>query len=165
MVPAGKRRVQFFLSYAHDDRALVDPFLRELEKQYGAAANYEYRVWRDGQILLGARWRESIDAAIRECDFGLVLVSPTLLGSEFVRDHELPHFVGERAVKPVLPVGLDRVDFRRHDLRGLHEHQIFLNGGRFFGELRSRERRAFALELFLRIEDRLDASFKATGAP
>jgi len=163
---AGKRRVQFFLSYAHADRALVDGLLRELEKLYGAAAHYEYRVWRDGQIPLGARWREAIDAAIRECDFGLVLVSPALLGSEFVRDHELPHFVGDRAAKPVLPVGLDRVDFRHHDLRGLQEHQIFLKGGRSFGELRSApQKREFAFELFTRIQERLDASFKTPGAP
>lgn len=166
MVPAGKRRVQFFLSYAHADRALVEPFLRELEKQCGAAARHEYRVWRDGQILLGVRWREAIEAAIRECDFGLVLVSPALLGSKFVRDHELPHFVGERAARPVIPVGLGRVDFRHHDLRGLQEHQIFLKGDRSFGELRSaREKRDFAFELFTRIQERLDAAFKTPGAP
>ncbi len=166
MLAAEKLRVQFFVSYAHADRALVDALLRELEKQYRAASHYEYRVWRDGQIPLGARWREAIEAATRECDFGLVLVSPALLASEFVRDHELPHFVGERAAKPVLPVGLDKVDFRHHDLGGLQEHQIFLKEGRSFGELRSApQKREFAFELFTRIQERLDASFKNLGTP
>lgn len=165
MTAARKRQVRFFVCFAHADRPLVEALLRELEKQYGAAARYEYRVWRDGQIPLGAQWRDSIQAALRECDCGLVLVSPALLGSEFVRNHELSHFVGERAAKWCLPVGLDRVDFRHHDLRGLQEHQIFLKGGRFFGELqRASQKRDFALELFTRIQMRLDASFRNSGA-
>jgi hypothetical protein len=165
MAATRKRRVRFFLSYAHADQVLVESFLREFEKQYKAAAHYDYQAWRDGQIPLGAEWRDAIEAAIRRCDCGLVLVSPAFLGSEFVRDHELPHFVGERAAKWCLPVGLDRVDFRHHDLRGLEEHQIFLKGGRFFGELRSApQKREWVFELFTRIQERLDASFLSQRA-
>jgi TIR domain len=160
----GKRRVQFFLSYAHHDRPLVDSFLAELEKQCSGAARYVYRVWRDGQILLGTNWRESIDRAIHACDFGLLLVSPAFLGSGFIRKHELPHFIGS-GKKLVLPVGLAKVDGCHHDLQGIDEHQIFFNRGKAYGELRSApQKQEFAFELFVRIQERLDAVFKHGSA-
>src|SRR5207302_3779678 len=133
---SGKKLVRFFLSYAHADRKLVDSLLSELEKQYSGAARYEYEVWSDGKILVGERWRTSIERAITECEFGLLLVSPAFLGSKFIQAKELPPFVGEHSAKLLLPVGLAKVDLQHHDLGGIEQHQLFLKGeGRFYGEL------------------------------
>jgi hypothetical protein len=163
-VVAGKRLVRFFLSYAHADRKLMESFLLEFQKQCSGAARYRYEVWSDGKILLGEKWRASIERAISECDFGLVLVSPSFLGSEFIRAHELPNFVGEGSAKPILPVGLSKVDLRHHDLQGLQEHQIFTKGNRFFSELRgAKDKIEFTLDLFTKIQERLNEHFAKDG--
>ncbi|HYV47513.1 MAG TPA: TIR domain-containing protein [Myxococcaceae bacterium] len=161
---SGKRLVRFFVSYAHADRKLADSLLAELQKQCASAARYEYEVWSDGRIPVGESWRARIQRGLAECDFGLLLVSPSFLGSKFILSQELPHFVGERSARPVLPVGLAKVDLEEHDLRGLEAHQVFLmRGGRAYGELEgTRSKSEYAHELFLRIQERMDGYFGGT---
>lgn len=112
--------------------------------------------------MLGHDWHESIQVAIRDCDFGLLLVSPTFLGSEYILKNELPHFVGAAgdSTKPVIPAGLIPVDFVNHDLHGLNCSEIFLLNGHFFAEMRgSQKQRAFVHQLYAKTEVRLNAWF------
>ena len=165
---SGKRVVAFFISYAHENKSLADVLVKELRTQFDSSRLYELKLWTDDAILVGERWRERIEGAIAECDFGLLLVSPAFLSSPFIREYELPRFVGgsESTTKPIVPVGLEEVDFDRHDLKGLGEHQFFRLPGkgtepRFYAELpSSQKKKKFAHELFLAIADRLDAYFK-----
>jgi WD40 repeat protein/uncharacterized protein YjbI with pentapeptide repeats len=166
-----KKVVRFFVSYAHNDKTLVDALVKELRAHFASSSRYEVIPWIDHNIQIGELWRESIKKAIHDCEFGLLLVSPQFLASKFIGDHELPHFVGRPhnpKLKPVLPVGLVPVSFGRHDLKGLEEHQLFLfepprGEKRYYDQLPSgSKRRDFALHLFLAIEKRLDAYF---GSP
>jgi hypothetical protein len=115
--------------------------------------------------LLGENWHEEIQKAIRECDFGFLLFSPSFLGSAYIKEHELPHFIGKDA-KPVFPVMLRRVSFESQDLLGLKKKQIFrLQSNRFkepraFSEISAARREDFAYEFFLQVEKRLDKIFK-----
>ncbi len=103
--------------------------------------------------------------AIRECDFGLLLVSPAFLISPFIKENELPHFVSaelyrpesRRLAAPVMlkPILLDG----RMNLRGL-QHQQFFTGkkSRAFSELKGRSaQEAFALDLASKIDMMLKA--------
>ena len=120
---------------------------------------FEYVLWRDTGLEVGEEWEKRITKARDACDFGLLLVSPAFLASRYITEKELPPFVsGER---PSIPVMLSRVDFSRHDLKGLEKRQIFqfayegFKGPRAYGECRKQRRDDFIFELFKVIESRL----------
>jgi hypothetical protein len=158
-----RRPIQFFVSYAHANTRLADDLLRRLVEQLGPSSRYEYQLWRDPAILAGEFWDREIHQALDTCDLGLLLVSPAFLASEYVTREELPRFVGNKA-KPIIPVMLEPVDFRLHDLKGLEAHQIYrLNGQsapRAYADCTTdKPRRQFAEGLFHQIEARLDKLF------
>ncbi len=170
----GKRAVRVFVSYAREDRQLVGPLVKGLSTHFASSARYEVNTWMDSDIVLGERWRESIDKAINACDFGLLLISPAFCASKFIRENELPRFVGPQdhpRIKPALPVGLVPVARDRNDLSGLGEHQIFLfqherTEGFYYDDMRGdAEQRRFVYELYRAIEKRLDAFFSAPPGP
>lgn len=159
-VPASpKRIVRYFLSYAHDDGKLPDKLLAELDKQLRACKDFSFQRWQDTHILPGEKWHEEIQKAAKECDFGLLLVSPAFLGSEYIGKHELPLFVSGE--KPCVPVGLCRIDFGNHDTKGLSESQIYLhatpkgNGRKYFADCTGKHTADFAFGLFSQIKARL----------
>ncbi len=166
---SGKKVVRFFVSYAHANKLLVDALVKELTHHFASSARYELLPWTDQSILVGERWRESIEKAIKDCDFGLLMISPAFLASSFITKKELPHFVGAEdnpKLKPVLPVGMVPVAFGIHDLKGLGERQFFLFQnerlieGRYFDEMRGGPRSGRSpSKLYLAIEKRLNAYF------
>ncbi|MEM9367345.1 MAG: TIR domain-containing protein [Planctomycetota bacterium] len=173
----GKRQIRFFVSYAHDESGRPptpdQQLLQELRSQFKASKHYALDLWTDHRIDVGDDWHAQIQNAIAACDFGLLLISPDFLGSEYIAQQELPAFVPDPAVdrssdmKPVIPVGLQKVNFDKQDLKGLKRHQIFLlDRKRFFVELRGRaQKQDFAHQLWLQIENRLDQWFAETSAP
>lgn len=171
MSTAAKRTVRYFVSYAHADEPLPEKLLTELRKQLGACKDYDFVPWRDTDLLIGEKWHEEIQSAVRDCDFGLLLVSPAFLGSSYIGKHELPDFVNGK--KPCLPVAVCKMDFKNQDLKGLAENQIFryqTGAGkkvRTFGECTGNLIEGFAHELFRQITERLGKIFSSdsTVAP
>ena len=88
-----KRRVRYFVCYAHADQKLKDDLLGRLRHFFDSAKDYRFAGWDDGDIELGTDWHEQIQRAIGVCDFGLLLVSPAFLASSYITRNELPHFV------------------------------------------------------------------------
>jgi hypothetical protein len=163
-MPSNKKQVIFFVSYARENKRLASSFLSLFDEQIGASKRYDYKKWQDYKILPGENWHKEIQKAIKECDFGLLLISPSFLGSAYIKEHELPHFTVKNT-KPVCPVMLRRVSFERQDLLGLEEKQIFrLESDRFkepraFSEISSARQEDYAYEFFLQVESRLDKHF------
>jgi hypothetical protein len=160
-----KRKIKYFVSYAHRNGALKQDFIQRLDDVLAPSKRFEYSRWQDIDLILGDEWKSQINEAIEHCDFGLLLISPAFLASSFITESELPRFVsGEKASVPVM---LQPVDFERHDLKGLEKRQIFrfaANGSaepKAYAECRSYRRDAFVLELFRHIEKKLDTSFAA----
>ena len=156
-----RRPVKYFVSYAHDNEPASAQLVELLGRQMGPSMGYSHELWGDWKILVGQRWRERIDQALEECDFGLLLVSPEFLASDFITATELPWFVSGQ--RPVIPVALAQVSFKRHDLKGLDQHQIFFSedkrgtARRSFAECGNlQQRRRFGEQLFEQIEARLD---------
>ncbi len=160
----GKRRVRYFVSFAHKDKKLKDDLLGRLADVLATATNYRIEGWQDKEIELGSVWHRQIQAAINKCDFGLLLLSPAFLRSEYITNHELPSFVVDApfhpvAQKRVAPVALKPIRFDgKMDLRGLEQRQIFhYPDGRAYQACRGNERKdKFVEELFAKIIEMLD---------
>jgi hypothetical protein len=159
-----KKRIKFFVSYAHKNQKLAESFISKLLEQLFASKTYDYQLWMDSGIVIGDEWEKQIIEARDKCDFGLLLVSPAFLGSKFIGEKELPYFVGSKRIASI-PVMLQPIDFELHDLRGLKEVQIFRFAGRRFlelrayGECKNNAREDFVLALFRAIEMKLAAIY------
>jgi hypothetical protein len=157
-----KRKINYFVSYSHRNRVLVQNFIERLDDVLTPSKQFEYSRWQDTDLTLGNEWMTQISAAIESCEFGLLLISPAFLASSFISNSELPKFVsGEKASVPVM---LQPVDFDRHDLKGLEKRQIFglapkgSGDPKAFSECNTHRRDAFVLELFRQIEMKLEKS-------
>ncbi len=157
--------VRFFVSFSHQNNPDKEKLLALLREELDASGKYRFELWFDGQIILGEKWHEHIQTALKSCDLGLLLASPTFLSSKYIADHELPAFVSGE--KPCIPVELKPIDFKNHNTRGLEERQIFRSRhGKAFTQLRTKQHREeFARELARRIYDRLAAHPPSPRSP
>lgn len=152
--------IRGFLSYAHADRTLVDRLRKLLAPRLASRRGPNVSVWWDDLILIGQLWDEEIRRAITNADFGLVLVSPALLASDYVRRVEIPALTTASGTA-VMPVGLQHVDLARSDLQGLDAHQIFRYRVRneaepkWFADLGGQNPARFCDQLAGQITDRL----------
>lgn len=159
-----RKEIKFFISYARTNKGLATGFLKRFREQVAASKKYKYEFWQDTKILAGEKWHDEIQEALKECDIGLLLVSPAFLGSEYIRKYELSEFVGDDA-KPLIPIMLQPVDFDRMDLKGLQHDQIFrLEDNRFrspkpYDDCAGKQCDRFAQKLFRQVELRLDKLF------
>jgi hypothetical protein len=152
----GKLVIRYFVSYAHDDKALKDKLLKPLKQHLAIAKDYYFEAWDDGEILAGERWHEQIQEAIAHCQFGLLLISPAFLGSVYIQDHELRAFVASNLADPepgkrAILVALENILFDGSiDLKGLERLQVFQDrAGRAFDACSTpRTCNDFASELF-----------------
>ena len=150
-------RLNYFISYAHQDKPQVDRLLDLLRPQLAIAAGFEFSQWHDTRIPVGDDWAGEIQAALRSSDFGLLMLSPAFLASGFIGRHELPHFLrpagpngtGVAVTKPVVPVGLKPVPLDGSArLQGLEHLQLFRDHQRrWFNATRGHVSDAFAAGL------------------
>ncbi|GGW75548.1 toll/interleukin-1 receptor domain-containing protein [Alteromonas halophila] len=156
-----KKQISVFVSYAHRNKKLAVEFLDLLEELLLPSRHYQFDLWFDNYIDVGEKWREQILDSLEKADIGLLLVSPAFLASPFISESELPAFIGENA-KPMLPVMLSKIDFEKHDLKGLGEYQLYryedkkLSAPRAYSELKKKRREQFAWEVFQLIHKKLD---------
>jgi len=168
----GKPVVNIFLSYSHDDMAVVDEFIPILIESLQKCERYDLKIWNDRKIKFGQKWHNEIQRAIRDCNFGLFLISPTFRRSDYILQHEWPHFFAEkgRDPKPAIPVVLvpdevenpvvvvpDEVENQDQKfLRQIQARQKFLLQKKCFSQLDNELRLWFLDRLREAIEDRLD---------
>lgn len=152
-------RIKYFVSYAHHNKKIVADFLDRLSDVLAPSKTYQYIRWIDHDLMIGEDWEEQILEAIKECDIGMLLISPAFLASPFITGKELPQFVsGEKSSVPVM---IQPVDFKLHDLKGLEKKQIFrfdnpeFSEPRAYGDCSENQRDAFVLALFRKIEQKL----------
>jgi hypothetical protein len=155
--------IRVFVSYAHDDSKHADAFIDELKRQF-KSSRYQLKIWIDTGLHSGEKWEDRIQAEIANCDFGLFLVSPGLQGSEYVRESEVPHFLGT-GKKPAFLIALRQFD-KSQDRLELCNHQIYGFPIRFYESLgRTADKTKFVHEFFLNAQSRLDQWVKTSGSP
>jgi len=153
-----KKRVTIFVSYAHANQELAGRFVTQLKEYTRPSKSYQYNIWRDTDLLVGEDWDQEIKKALDKCVLGLLLISASFLGSNYIKSIELNRL----ETKPVIPVLLWPIDFDRYDLKRLDEKQIFrFNKSGFlrpksYGQCTTKQRVEFMLALFQQVEKRLD---------
>lgn len=156
-----RKPITTFVSYAQADNEIATIFLNDLTEMLLPSAKYEYVFWQDKNILPGEDWHKEIQDALAHRSMGIVLVSPAFLGSKYVAEHELPTLLNQPDVS-LIPVMLKKVNFARHDLKGLKERQIFQRigddqkGAKSYAQCGVRQRYNFVFDLFDAIESRLE---------
>lgn len=146
-----KRAAPFFLSYARRDLSDVARLRGVLAPLLKISPEFAFGEWIDQQILPGEHWRAEIERGLESSHFGLLLVSPEFLASEFITLNELSPLLTKSIV---VPVALQRIAFDgTMDLKGIEDHQVFQDSkGRSFDGCRAMpDRRRFAMELFTKI--------------
>ena len=167
--------LNYFVSYAHADKAAAQNLLQLLHPRLAILRGYSFSHWIDDAIEPGTRWTDAIGDALTACDFGLLLLSPSFLASNFIRRDELPVFIGQiqgptgqahtRVRKPLVPVLLKDVPLDGSaDLAGLEQLQMFRDHeGRSFDRTRGHLRDAFADQLTQAIATKLARLHPATS--
>ena len=101
---AGKRLPELFYSYAHED----ERHLNQLQKHLNVLViDRLMSAWYDRDIPPGDEWDRKIDERIRSADIILLIVSPSFLASEYIREKKLKialerREAGEARVIPVI---------------------------------------------------------------
>ncbi len=164
----GKPIINYFVCYAREDSEKVYDLLKRLERFFDLSKKYVFKKWDDREILIGENWREEIQKAIQECDFGLLMVSLPFLSSRFISDEELPRFVSKENMPfkttRAMPVGLTHVSLENEDinLKGLNRLQIYRlkkNGraSKFFSQCRGDDQKTcFVDDLYRNVHKVLD---------
>jgi len=107
--------VDIFISYAHNDKSLLDQLAVHLSswKKRGIIND-----WCDGDIIPGTKWREQIQQRLHSAQVILLLVSSDFVASDFcyskeMRDALARHKAGEARVVPILlrPVDYEGTPF------------------------------------------------------
>jgi hypothetical protein len=86
---AARKPVEVFLSHAHQDVALTKRFATELRR-------HKVKCWfSEHHIQGGQQWQEEIGAALRRCDFFIVLLTRASVRSKWVK-HEVAWVIDDR---------------------------------------------------------------------
>lgn len=149
---------RFFLSYAHADNnsGLVDRLDDRLRPLCNIATPEPFELWRDNSsVLVGERFADKILGALDEADYGLLLLSPNFLNSDFIRRHELPRILAKAGGNRVIPVLLRRVPWSVVDDAGIRQHLVFSHKDKPWMDMTTASQQdAFAIELFEQIAQR-----------
>jgi WD40 repeat protein len=155
-----KPKVEIFLSYSHNDKTHKSRFFELISNRLKTSKLYDFSFSVDTDILVGEKWHDEIQKMVKQCDFGLLLLSTNFLNSEYISNHELP-----RLLEKCIPVALNILDFKRQDLKGLQENQIFRYEEKAFSELREPNLTRFVNELARQVEERVEKAQKAQPSP
>ncbi len=105
-------RMDFFVSYAGEDRAIVERLVQSLLER-------NLKVWWDkGQITLGDRLSQKIEEGLRQSRYGLVIVSNSFVkknwpDTELRALHSRAMRSGQKVILPVL-LGMNSCSVRRN---------------------------------------------------
>ncbi len=96
---------EVFLSHANQDRSFVDS-LAEVMRRHGLP------VWYSQTNILGARqWHDEIGAALRRCDWFLIVLSPQSVDSKWVKRELLYALDHNRYDNKLVPVMYQSCDY------------------------------------------------------
>ena len=124
--PSDQAHYRVFVSYAHEDAALKDQLLKGLST-YSSQLDHPVEFWTDEEITLGADWHQTIINELKQCNAGLLLLSPAFFRSTYINKNEVTTLLQRAKEEGVtlLPVMLGFVDFDLMPKQVLLDYQAF----------------------------------------
>jgi len=117
-----KKKIKFFICYAHDNEKKIRKFIEELEQHLKTSKKFEYELWADWKILIGENKEKEIQNALNKCDFGLLLLSLKFLNYDIAQNESLKLL----KINHALPIGFESSFLNKHHLKNLESSEIFL---------------------------------------
>lgn len=160
---SNRRKINIFISYSHKTKKISTDFIDRFFDYIEPSKKHEYSYWMDTtDLVIGKDWTNQIEQkAIKECDCGLLLISPSFLSSKYIIEKELKSLLEEN--KKIVPVALRKIDMNLHDLKGLEKYQIFFydkknkNNPKAYSEFSSeKDKEQFIGLLFQKLEQLLE---------
>ncbi|HLP48140.1 MAG TPA: TIR domain-containing protein [Candidatus Kapabacteria bacterium] len=125
-----------FISYAHDDQAYVDVFIKEFEKHANLAKDLKWVTWTDKNMRPGNPWHKDMQRRVEECDFAILLVSTGFLNSKYIEKNEFNNFLKQAGSGEdrflFFPVLLEHCEFSTWE--ELEKRQFFMPKGVKYGK-------------------------------
>ncbi len=91
-----------FISYAHEDRDLLDRLLVVL-KPLGGSGRVE--LWADPDIGVGRRWSDDIEENLARAEVAILLISADFMASDYIMGMELPRLAELDIPLVCVPIG------------------------------------------------------------
>lgn len=152
-----KTPAPYFQSYAQRDTKLCESLHESLADCLAGSRTFDYKHWRDRDVLIGERWDQKILAELERHRLVLLMITPTFFSRPYILDKELPRILIPGKI--VLPVLLKEIDLSLIDARGIDALQIFAirvnEKRRAYSQCNPAQRERFVLDLFRAIEARL----------
>jgi GTPase SAR1 family protein len=106
-------KIKIFVSYSSEDRGLRKLLVKGINKYLANRKGFDYQIWDDTAIDLGANWKKVIKKALKESNVALLLVSASFASSQFINEHELTAFFKKHKKKGylILPVLITDYEF------------------------------------------------------
>jgi hypothetical protein len=113
--------VSIFISYAHEDEALLEQLHRHLSS---LSQPGRITTWHDRELVAGSDWAEGIDAQLERADIILLLVSADFINSRYCYHVEMKRALErhEAGQARVIPIALRPADWI--DLPFAHLHAL-----------------------------------------
>lgn len=134
MTMTERKQATVFISYAHDDQAYVDVFLKEFEKHANLAKEFKWIPWTDKNIRPGNHWHKDVQRQVNGCDFAILLVSKEFLNSKYIEKNEFNNLLKRAGDDRFLffPVLLGHCEFSAWE--ELEKRQFFMPKGVKYGK-------------------------------
>lgn len=112
-----KKVIRVFVSYSSKDKNLQELLIDGLRTHLVARSDYDFQIWSDKAIDMGADWNADIKENIRNADVAILLVSASFAASPYIRKEELEEFMekmkgGSFLLLPVLVRSFDFMSFK-----------------------------------------------------
>lgn len=136
MTMTEKKQMTVLISYAHNDQAYADVFLKEFEKYADFVKDLKWIPWTDKNIRPGNLWHKDIQRRVEGSDFAILLLSKRFLNSKFIEKNEFNKFLNraEHGEERFLffPLLLEPCDFSTWE--ELEKRQFFMPKGVKYGK-------------------------------
>ncbi|WP_276482671.1 toll/interleukin-1 receptor domain-containing protein [Paraflavitalea pollutisoli] len=140
-----------FISYANQDKKLLDEFKRHL-KPIARSISF----WDDSKILPGQKWKSEILQALSGCRVGVLFASADFFNSDFIQDIEVPSLLksAEEKGAVILTVILKPCLFSEYE--DISQYQAINPPNYTVIEMSEQEREKLWIKLVRRIKTILD---------
>ena len=117
--------VKIFISYAHEDKELLELLKQHLKGHLIRHQHYEFQIWDDNEIAVGQDWESQINTAIDESSVCILLISSFFASSKYCTNKELTEFITKSKEKRAIVFPILIRSFSIENIQSISSKQFF----------------------------------------